>query len=153
LVLEKLRTAHDEGSLKFFGDCAGLSEALTFAAHLKRLRRINWFVSAKRPFAGQKVVLAYLSRYTHRVAISNSRLIAHEGRSVTFRYKDYRVEGHDRQKVMTLGADEFIRRFLHRLRPHRCIISPRLRSSEGFPTPANRARSDVRARPAKRKKR
>jgi hypothetical protein len=116
-VLEKLAAAHEERRLKFFGDCAKLAEAGPFAAHLKPLRRINWFVYAKRPFAGPKAVLAYLSRYTHRVAISNSRLTAHDGRGVTFRYKDYRVEGRDRQKIMTLTADEFIRRFLIHVLP------------------------------------
>jgi hypothetical protein len=99
------------------GTLVKLSSPDAFAAALKPLRRINWFVYAKRPFAGPKAVLAYLSRYTHRVAISNSRLIAHDGRGVTFRYKDYRADGGDRQKVMTLGADEFIRRFLIHVLP------------------------------------
>jgi Putative transposase len=94
-----------------------LSDAKAFASALKPLRRMNWFVYAKQPFAGSKAVLAYLSRYTHRVAISNSRLIAHDGRSVTFRYKDYRADGPDRKKVMTLDADEFIRRFLIHVLP------------------------------------
>jgi hypothetical protein len=84
---------------------------------LKPLKRINWFVYAKRPFAGPKAVLAYLSRYTHRVAISNARLIAHDGRGVTFRYKDYRADGLARRKAMTLATDEFIRRFLLHILP------------------------------------
>ena len=78
---------------------------------------MNWFVYAKRPFAGPKAVLAYLSRYTHRVAISNARLIAHDERGVTFRYKDYREDGPARHKVMTLVAHEFIRRFLLHILP------------------------------------
>ena len=84
---------------------------------LKPLRRINWFVYAKRPFAGPKAVLAYLSRYTHRVAISNTRLIAHDKRGVTFHYKDYRADGLARRKVMTLSTDEFIRRFMLHILP------------------------------------
>jgi hypothetical protein len=84
---------------------------------LKPLRRKNWFVYAKRPFAGPKAVLAYLSRYTHRVAISNTRLIAHDGRGVTFRYKDYRADGLAQRKVMTLATDEFIRRFILHILP------------------------------------
>ncbi|MGO9806287.1 MAG: transposase, partial [Rhodomicrobium sp.] len=96
---------------------AKLTTAAAFAAALKPLRRLNWFVYAKRPFAGPKAVLAYLSRYTHRVAISNTRLIVHDKRGVTFRYKDYRADGLARRKVMTLAADEFIRRFLLHIQP------------------------------------
>ena len=100
------------------GSLAKLAPAAAFAAALKPLRRINWFVYAKRPFAGPKAVLAYLSRYTHRVAISNTRLIAHDERGVTFHYKDYRVEtAWQRCKVMTLATDEFIRRFLLHILP------------------------------------
>ncbi len=117
LVLEKLVAVYEEKRLTLLGTLVKLSSPDAFAAALKPLRRINWFVYAKRPFAGPKAVLAYLSRYTHRVAISNSRLIAHDGRGVTFRYKDYRADGRDRQKVMTLGADEFIRRFLIHVLP------------------------------------
>lgn len=84
---------------------------------LKTLRRTNWFVYAKRPFAGTKAALAYLSRYTHRVAISNARLIAHDGRGVTFRYKDYRTDGLAQRKVMTLATGEFIRRFMLHIQP------------------------------------
>jgi hypothetical protein len=113
------------------GGLAKLAPAAAFAAALKPLRRMNWFVYAKRPFAGPKAVLAYLSRYTHRVAISNTRLIAHDKRGVTFRYKDYRANGLARHKVMTLGADEFIRRFLihvlpkgfHRIRHYGLLAS------------------------------
>jgi hypothetical protein len=117
LVLEKLAAAYDEKRLTLLGALVKLSSPDAFAAALKPLRRMNWFVYAKRPFAGPKAVLAYLSRYTHRVAISNSRLIAHDERGVTFRYKDYRADSRDRQKVMTLAADEFIRRFLIHVLP------------------------------------
>ena len=117
LFLERLAAAYEQGRLILEGGLARLTSPATFAAVLKPLRRINWFVYAKRPFAGPKAVLAYLSRYTHRVAISNTRLIAHDGRGVTFRYKDYRAEGLARHKVMTLAAHEFIRRFLLHILP------------------------------------
>ena len=93
LMLEKLAAAHAAGKLAFFGEHAHLADAKAFAAFLAPLRRTRWFVYAKRPFAGPKAVLAYLSRYTHRVAISNSRLIAADASSVTFKVKDYRIEG------------------------------------------------------------
>jgi len=99
------------------GSLVKLASPAAFAAVLKPLRRINWFVYAKRPFAGPKTVLAYLSRYTHRVAISNARLIAHDERGVSFHYKDYRADGLARRKVMTLATDEFIRRFLLHILP------------------------------------
>ena len=118
LFLEKLIAAHEAGRLKFFGDHAALADAQAFAAYLAPLRRAEWVVYAKRPFGGPEAVLAYLSRYTHRVAIANSRLIAFDGTGVTFRWKDYRAEGRDRQKVMTLATDEFIRRFLIHVLPH-----------------------------------
>jgi hypothetical protein len=117
LFLDKLTEAHAAGRLTFFGEHAGLSERTTFAQFLAPLRRKNWFVYAKPPFAGPEAVLAYLSRYTHRVAISNSRLIAFDKSGVTFRYKDYRRDGADRQQVMTLATDEFIRRFLLHVLP------------------------------------
>jgi hypothetical protein len=117
LMLEKLAAAHDQGRLTLQGSLAKLATGNAFAALLKPLRRKNWFVYAKRPFAGPKAVLAYLSRYTHRVAISNTRLIAHDGRGVTFRYKDYRADGLARQKTMTLATDEFIRRFMLHILP------------------------------------
>jgi hypothetical protein len=117
LVIEKLTAAYEEGRLILRGKLAKLANANAFTEALKPLRRMNWFVYAKRPFAGPKAVLAYLSRYTHRVAISNTRLLAHDERGVTFRYKDYRAEGSARQKVMTLAADEFIRRFLIHVLP------------------------------------
>jgi hypothetical protein len=117
LMLERLAAVHAQGRLTFKGSLAKLAPAAAFAAVLKPLRRKNWFVYAKRPFAGPKAVLAYLSRYTHRVAISNARLIAHDERGVTFRYKDYRADGLARHKIMTLATDEFIRRFLLHILP------------------------------------
>jgi hypothetical protein len=118
LFLEKLAAAHQAGRLKFFGDHAALADAQAFAAYLAPLRRAEWVVYAKRPFGGPQTVLAYLSRYTHRVAIANSRLIACDRARVTFRWKDYRAEGRDRQKLMTLATGEFIRRFLIHVLPH-----------------------------------
>jgi len=112
LFLEKLVAAHEAGRLQFFGDHAPLADAQAFAAHLAPLRRSEWVVYSKRPFGGPEAVLAYLSPYTHRVAISNSRLIALDHNGVTFRWKDYRIEGHNRFKTMTLDPSEFIRRFL-----------------------------------------
>jgi Putative transposase/Transposase zinc-binding domain len=118
LFLEKLIAAHKAGRLKFFGNHAALANAQAFAAHLAPLRRAEWVVYAKRPFGGPQAVLAYLSRYTHRVAISNSRLIALGDNGVAFRWKDYRADGRERQKVMTLATGEFIRRFLIHVLPH-----------------------------------
>jgi len=118
LFLEKLLAAHRANRLKFFGEHAALADAQAFAAYLAPLRRTEWVVYAKRPFGGPEAVLAYLSRYTHRVAISNSRLIACDRSSVAFRWKDYRADGRDRQKVMTLATGEFIRRFLIHVLPH-----------------------------------
>ena len=117
LFLKKLTAAHDAGVLRFFGDHAHLDDARAFAAYLAPLRRAEWVVYSKRPFGGPEAVLAYLSRYTHRVAIANSRLIALDGNGVTFKWKDYRAEGRERQKIMTLAADEFIRRFLIHVLP------------------------------------
>src|SRR3982750_557586 len=117
VFLEKLVAAHEAGRLTFFGDHGALSGADAFAAYLAPLRRTRWFVYAKRPFAGPGAVLAYLSRYTHRVALSNRRLIAADGHRVTFRYKDYRRDGSNRFKTMTLGPHEFIRRFLIHVLP------------------------------------
>lgn len=118
LFLEALAQAHHDGQLQFFGEHAGLADADVFAKWLAPLRACEWVVYAKRPFAGPEAVLAYLSRYTHRVAISNSRLIALTEHEVTFRWKDYRATGRTRQKVMTLSADEFMRRFLLHVLPH-----------------------------------
>ena len=117
LMLEKLVAAHGAGSLRFLGSHAHLADAKTFAAFLAPLSKKRWFVYAKRPFAGPKAVLAYLSRYTHRVAISNSRLIAVDQHSVTFKVKDYRIEGPGRYTTMTLDVGEFIRRFLIHVLP------------------------------------
>jgi hypothetical protein len=117
LMLEKLVAAHKAGKLTFFGEHAHLAGATAFAAFLKPLKRTRWFVYCKRPFAGPKAVLAYLARYTHRVAISNRRLIAADATSVTFKVKDYRVEGPGRYTTMTLNVAEFIRRFLLHVLP------------------------------------
>jgi hypothetical protein len=84
---------------------------------LKPLHRAEWVIYAKPPFAGPDQVLSYLARYTHRVAIANSRLVAFDGAHVSFKYKDYRANGEARRKLMTLGANEFIRRFLLHLLP------------------------------------
>ena len=115
--LEDLATAHHTGQLQFFGEFVGLANARAFAAWLAPLREVEWVVYAKRPFAGPAAVLAYLSRYTHRVAISNQRLLALDDRGVTFRWKDYRATGKTRHKTMTLHADEFLRRFLLHVLP------------------------------------
>ena len=104
LMLEKLVAAHAAGRLQFFGEHAHLADKAAFTAFLAPLRRTKWYVYAKRPFAGPEAVLAYLSRYTHRVAISNSRLIAADANGVTFKYKDYRIEGPGRYKTMTLAT-------------------------------------------------
>jgi len=115
--LEGLVKLHRDDRLSFFGDHAGLADRSAFDAFLEPLRRIEWVVYAKEPFAGPKAVLAYLSRYTHRVAISNSRLIRADADSVTFRVKDYRIDGPGRYKTMTLETHEFIRRFLLHVLP------------------------------------
>jgi hypothetical protein len=112
LFIARLLELHDAGKLAFFGRMAGLGDRRAFQRHLALARKKRWVVYAKAPFAGPEAVLAYLSRYTHRVAISNSRLLGFDGAEVTFRYKDYRRSGADRQQVMTLAANEFIRRFL-----------------------------------------
>jgi len=119
LFLDKLAAAHEAGRLRFFNDLAQLQDRDAFARYLARSRKVEWGVYAKRPFARPEAVLAYLSRYTHRVAISNSRLIRLDHNGVTFKWKDYRAKAQDRQKVMTLATDEFIRRFLLHLLPHR----------------------------------
>jgi hypothetical protein len=115
--LEELQRLHDGGKLRFFGEHATLANAAAFKAWLAPLRRSEWVVYAKRPFAGPQAVLAYLSRYTHRVAISNSRLLAMDERGVTFRWKDYRAKGKTRHKAMTLSPQEFMRRFLLHVLP------------------------------------
>jgi len=131
LMIEKLLAAHAAGQLTFHGTHTALVNTKAFAAFLAPLKRRRWFVYAKRPFAGPKAVLAYLSRYTHRVAISNRRLIAADAKTVTFEVKDYRIEGPGRYKTMTLDAHEFIRRFLihvlpsgfHRIRHYGLLAS------------------------------
>jgi hypothetical protein len=117
LMLEKLAAAHEAGKLAFFGAHAHLADAKAFSTFLVPLKQRRWFVYSKRPFAGPKAVLACLSRYTHRVAISNSRLIAADATSVTFKVKDYRVQGPGRYTTMTLDVGEFIRRFLLHVLP------------------------------------
>src|SRR5579863_1573126 len=118
LFLERLIATHKANRLKFFGGHVALADTKAFAAYLAPLRRTEWVVYAKRPFGGPQAVLAYLSRYTHRVAIANSRLIACDRSGITFRWKDYRAEGRDRHKVMILSTGEFIRRFLIHVLPH-----------------------------------
>lgn len=115
--LEELAKAHRAGQLQFFGEYAALTDSMAFAEWLAPLRKCEWVVYAKRPFAGPAAVLAYLSRYTHRVAISNRRLVAMDERGITFRWKDYRVKGRTRTKTMTLSPDEFMRRFLLHVLP------------------------------------
>jgi hypothetical protein len=117
LFLEMLVAAHHAGRLQFFGDRARLADKAAFKAYLALLRKIDWVVYAKDPFAGPRQVLRYLSRYTHRIAISNRRLVSADENGVTFKYKDYRIEGPARYKTMTLATDEFIRRFLIHVLP------------------------------------
>jgi hypothetical protein len=116
IFLTKLMALHEAGRLVFFGSLAPLVDRRAFLRHLRPARSKRWVVYAKPPFAGPEAVLAYLARYTHRVAISNRRLLAFDEAGVTFRYKDYRRDT-DRQRVMTLATDEFIRRFLLHLLP------------------------------------
>jgi hypothetical protein len=131
LFLTRLVALHEAGRLGFFGSMAHLTDGRAFLQHLVAVRKKRWVVYAKAPFAGPAAVLAYLSRYTHRVAISNRRLIAFDEGGVTFRYKDYRRDGTDRQQVMKLAIDEFIRRFLlhvlprgfHRIRHYGLLAS------------------------------
>jgi hypothetical protein len=113
--LEEITARHDQ--LQFFGELEPLADVAAFTDDLKPHRQIEWVVYAKRPFSGPEAVLAYLSLYTHRVAISNSRLLGYDGDSVTFKWKDYRAPGRYRQKTMTLTAPEFIRRFLIHVLP------------------------------------
>ena len=117
LFLDRLRAAHQAGRLHSFGDLARLAGRDAFDAHLAPLRKCEWVVYAKPPFGGPEAVLAYLSRYTHRVAIANSRLVAFDDNGVTFKWKDYRAKGRERYKTMTVGTHEFIRRFLIHVLP------------------------------------
>ena len=131
LFLTRLTALHDAGRLAFFGSMTGLADRRTFMQHLAPVRKKRWVVYAKPPFAGPEAVLAYLSRYTHCVAISNRRLLAFDEKGVTFHYKDYRRDGAERHRIMTLTADEFIRRFLlhvlprgfHRIRHYGLLAS------------------------------
>ena len=117
LFLTRLLQLHDAGRFAFFGSLAPLTDRRAFLRHLAPARKARWVVYAKPPFAGPQAVLAYLARYTHRVAIANRRLLGFDETGVTFRYKDYRRHDPDRQQVMTLATDEFIRRFLLHVLP------------------------------------
>ena len=117
LFLQMLVAAHHAGRLQFFGDHARLADKAAFHAFLAPLRNIDWVVYAKEPFAGPEQVLRYLSRYTHRIAISNRRLVSADQNRVAFKYKDYRIEGPDRYKTTMLPTSEFIRRFLMHVLP------------------------------------
>ena len=131
LFLTQLIQLHQAGKLAFFGSLAALTDRRAFGRHIGPVRKKRWVVYAKAPFAGPAAVLAYLSRYTHRVAISNRRLISFDEAGVTLRFKDYRRDGAERQQVMTLATDEFIRRFLihvlprgfHRIRHYGLLAS------------------------------
>jgi len=126
--LEALEKLHRDGELQFFGDHEHLADAATFGRWLSPLRTCEWVVYAKRPFAGPEAVLAYLSRYTHRVAISNRRLVSMNADGVTFRWKDYRAKGRTRHKTMLLSADEFMRRFLLHVLPPEPICDDSIRA-------------------------
>ena len=117
LFLEGLAKLHKEGKLTFFGSLSRLADPDAFVTHLAPLRKTNWVVYAKQPFGGPEAVLAYLSRYTHRIAISNHRLISADADTVAFKWKDYRIKSSDRMKVMRLHTSEFIRRFLIHVLP------------------------------------
>jgi hypothetical protein len=117
LFLTRLMALYEAGRLGFFGSLAALGDRRAFLQHLSPVRKKNWVVYAKPPFTGPQAVLAYLSRYTHRVAILNSRLVHFDETGVTLRYKNYRNDVADRQQLMTLAADEFIRRFLIHVLP------------------------------------
>jgi len=117
LFLDQLTSAHQAGQLQFFGQHQDLADPHAFNNFIQPLRKLEWYLYAKRPFQGPKAVLTYLSRYTHRVAIANSRLITQDEHGVTFKYKDYRAKQRFRYKTMTLDSDEFIRRFLIHVLP------------------------------------
>ncbi len=116
-MIEALIVAHKAGKLQFFNELAPLAEGAAFIDHLEPLKAKKWHVYAKRPFGGPQAVLAYLARYTHRVAISNRRLINVDADRVTFKVKDYRVDGPGRYTTLTLDPHEFIRRFLIHVLP------------------------------------
>ncbi len=117
LFLDKLMAAHRAGRLRFFGGYRRLVDGQTFVRYLSPLRKVDWVVYAKPPFAGPDAVLTYLARYTHRIAISNQRLVAIDDTGVSFRWKDYRAKHKHRWKTMTLDTGEFIRRFLSHVLP------------------------------------
>ena len=162
--LEELQRLHDGGKLRFFGEHVALAEPAAFKAWLAPLRKCEWVVYAKRPFAGPQAVLAYLSRYTHRVAISNSRLLAMDERGITFRWKDYRAKEKTRHKAMTLSPQEFMRRFLlhvlpggfHRIRHYGLLANSNRRDNLTLarellhvtPPPPDASADDVSAAPA-----
>ncbi len=137
LFLARLIQLHRTGKLAFFGSMAGLADKRAFLRHLAPVRKKRWVVYAKPPFSGPEAVLAYLSRYTHRVAISNRRLVAFDRQDVTFRYKDYRRASDERQSIITISADEFIRRLLlhvlprgfHRIRHYGLLASSSRKTS------------------------
>jgi predicted Zn-ribbon and HTH transcriptional regulator len=152
LFLEGLLALHRAGELAFFGDLVGLADPASFTTWLAPFRKSEWVVYAKHPFGGPEAVLAYLSRYTHRVAISNHRLVSAEAGTVAFRWKDYRIKHGSQQKVMRLATDEFIRRFLihvlpdgfHRIRHYGLLASAsrkaniaKIRTLLGMPQPAS----------------
>jgi hypothetical protein len=158
--LQMLAKAHAEGRLKFLATQAGLADRRTFKRFLAPLRTIDWVVDGRAPFAGPRQVLRYLSRYTHRVAISNRRIVAVDDSSVSFRWKDYRIDGPDRWKTMTLAPFEFIRRFLihvlpkgfHRIRHYgllagikRAANLAKMRALLAVPAPTSK---DPKAKPA-----
>ena len=162
LFLEQLVAAHAAGRIQFRGQHAALTEPTAFAAFLAPLRRAEWVVYSKKPFGGPEAVLAYLSRYTHRVAISNRRLIAVDETGVTFKYKDYRIERPQRYKTMTLATGEFIRRFLihvlpkgfHRIRHYGLFANgnraehiARARELLAMPAPQNQPETTARLEP------
>jgi len=171
LVLQMLIAAHQADRLQFFGAHAALADTNAFAAFVVPLRRSEWVVYSKKPFGGPEAVLAYLARYTHRVAIANRRLIAADAIGVTFKYKDYRIEGPERYKLMTLATGEFIRRFLmhvlpkgfHRIRHYgllanssradnvakaRALLNvPKPDATSGDPKPADAAEPPMLSRP------
>jgi hypothetical protein len=136
-MLALLKAAHAERRLEFFGPHAALADKAAFKAYLEPLYGTNWHVYAKRPFAGPEQVLAYLARYTHRVAISNKRLVGIDENGVTFTYKDYRIEGTGRYKTMTVAPFEFIRRFMlhvlpkgfHRIRHYGLLATSRTKAA------------------------
>jgi hypothetical protein len=135
-MLAMLKATHAAGRLQFFQDHARLADKAAFKAWLEPLYQTNWHVYAKRPFAGPEQVLAYLARYTHRVAISNSRLVSDDSKGVTFKYKDYCLDGPGRYKTMTVATGEFIRRFMlhvlpkgfHRIRHYGLLASSRTKA-------------------------